>query len=50
MTSPLRGAEGNAEFLFHLRQAGSVDAGTVVDDAQLDACVDASLARPGARR
>jgi 23S rRNA (cytidine1920-2'-O)/16S rRNA (cytidine1409-2'-O)-methyltransferase len=50
MASPLRGAEGNAEFLFHLRQAGAFETGAAVDDAQLDACVDAALASPGARR
>jgi 23S rRNA (cytidine1920-2'-O)/16S rRNA (cytidine1409-2'-O)-methyltransferase len=50
MASPLRGAEGNAEFLFHLRPAGSVDTGAAVTDAQLDAFVDAVVASPGARR
>jgi hypothetical protein len=54
MASPLRGADGNVEFLFHCRKAGSVrerkaDSVPVGDDA-LDACVDDAVARPGARR
>jgi 23S rRNA (cytidine1920-2'-O)/16S rRNA (cytidine1409-2'-O)-methyltransferase len=50
MPSPLRGADGNVEFLFHLRPAGAVPADALVDDAQLDACVDEAVASPGARR
>jgi 23S rRNA (cytidine1920-2'-O)/16S rRNA (cytidine1409-2'-O)-methyltransferase len=54
MASPLRGADGNVEFLFHCRKAGSVrerKAGSVpVGDDALDACVDDAVARPGARR
>jgi 23S rRNA (cytidine1920-2'-O)/16S rRNA (cytidine1409-2'-O)-methyltransferase len=45
MTSPLRGADGNVEFLFHCRRDG-----VPVDDAVLDACVDDAMAHPGARR
>jgi len=45
MTSPLRGADGNVEFLFHCRRDG-----VAVDDAVLDACVDDAMAHPGARR
>jgi 23S rRNA (cytidine1920-2'-O)/16S rRNA (cytidine1409-2'-O)-methyltransferase len=43
--SPLRGADGNSEFLFHGRKHG-----VLVDDALLDACVDRAFAQPGARR
>jgi 23S rRNA (cytidine1920-2'-O)/16S rRNA (cytidine1409-2'-O)-methyltransferase len=50
MPSPLRGADGNAEFLFHLRPAGAVGVGAAIDDARLDACVDTAVASPGARR
>lgn len=55
MPSPLRGADGNVEFLFHLRPAAAVGSGAVttaalVDDARLDACVDTAVASPGARR
>ena len=46
MASPLRGADGNVEFLFHCRRTISV----VVTDDALDACVDDAVARPGARR
>ena len=45
MVSPLRGADGNVEFLFHCRARG-VPAG----DATLDASVDDAVAHPGARR
>ena len=38
--SPLRGADGNAEFLFHARRTGAaVSAAPLVDDASLDAAV-----------
>jgi hypothetical protein len=50
MPSPLRGADGNAEFLFHLRPVGAVGVGAAIDDALLDACVDTAVASPGARR
>jgi 23S rRNA (cytidine1920-2'-O)/16S rRNA (cytidine1409-2'-O)-methyltransferase len=50
MPSPLRGADGNSEFLFHLRTAHAVAPSAAIDDAHLDACVDAALATPGARR
>ncbi len=45
MVSPLRGADGNVEFLFHCRAHG-----VLVDDAVLDASVDDAVAHPGARR
>ena len=45
MPSPLRGADGNVEFLFHARGEG-----LLVGDAVLDAAVEHSLAHPGARR
>jgi 23S rRNA (cytidine1920-2'-O)/16S rRNA (cytidine1409-2'-O)-methyltransferase len=45
MPSPLRGADGNVEFLAHARKQGAP-----VGDATLDACVDDAAARPGARR
>ncbi|HEY7106913.1 MAG TPA: TlyA family RNA methyltransferase [Acidimicrobiia bacterium] len=48
LPSPLRGADGNTEFLFHARHAGVTD-GVVADDA-VDAAVAAAAARPGARR
>ncbi|HEX5585865.1 MAG TPA: TlyA family RNA methyltransferase [Acidimicrobiia bacterium] len=43
VASPLRGADGNAEFLFHARCSSAVAAGGAVlaDDAALDALVDA---------
>jgi 23S rRNA (cytidine1920-2'-O)/16S rRNA (cytidine1409-2'-O)-methyltransferase len=50
MASPLRGADGNSEFLFHLRTTRAVAPSDAIDDAHLDACVDAALATPGARR
>jgi 23S rRNA (cytidine1920-2'-O)/16S rRNA (cytidine1409-2'-O)-methyltransferase len=53
MPSPLRGADGNVEFLFHCRKTGSVperESGIRVDDGALDACVDEAVERPGARR
>jgi len=39
MTSPLRGADGNVEFLVHADRSGPA-----VDDAVLDRCVDATAA------
>ena len=45
MVSPLRGADGNVEFLFHCRAHG-----VPADDAALDASVDEAVAHPGARR
>jgi len=45
MVSPLRGADGNVEFLFHCRAHGAP-----VDDTALDATVDDAVAHPGARR
>ena len=45
MASPLRGADGNVEFLLHCRAHG-----VPVDDAALDAAVDDAVAHPGARR
>jgi 23S rRNA (cytidine1920-2'-O)/16S rRNA (cytidine1409-2'-O)-methyltransferase len=48
MPSPLRGADGNTEFLFHVRPAAA--AGGAIDAARLDACVDTAVASPGARR
>jgi 23S rRNA (cytidine1920-2'-O)/16S rRNA (cytidine1409-2'-O)-methyltransferase len=45
MVSPLRGADGNVEFLFHCRAHGAL-----VDNAVLDAAVDDAVAHPGARR
>jgi 23S rRNA (cytidine1920-2'-O)/16S rRNA (cytidine1409-2'-O)-methyltransferase len=56
ITSPLRGADGNVEFLFHCRKADSVpergsgDPADAVSESALDACVDDALERPGARR
>lgn len=50
MTSPLRGADGNVEFLLHCSKAASVPAGVVVSDDRLDECVDDAVAHPGARR
>jgi 23S rRNA (cytidine1920-2'-O)/16S rRNA (cytidine1409-2'-O)-methyltransferase len=50
MPSPLRGADGNVEFLFRLRNTEVVGAGAAVADTQLDACVDAATASPGAHR
>jgi 23S rRNA (cytidine1920-2'-O)/16S rRNA (cytidine1409-2'-O)-methyltransferase len=48
MPSPLRGADGNTEFLFHARGAGAAD--RPVGDDRLDAAVAAASTRPGARR
>jgi 23S rRNA (cytidine1920-2'-O)/16S rRNA (cytidine1409-2'-O)-methyltransferase len=45
MVSPLRGADGNVEFLFHCRAQG-----VLVDDDLLDAAVGDAVAHPGARR
>jgi 23S rRNA (cytidine1920-2'-O)/16S rRNA (cytidine1409-2'-O)-methyltransferase len=45
MASPLRGADGNVEFLFHCGKGAAI-----VADGALDACVDDAVARPGARR
>ncbi|MEX1006731.1 MAG: SAM-dependent methyltransferase, partial [Acidimicrobiia bacterium] len=45
MTSPLRGADGNVEFLFHCRKHG-----VPVDNGALDACVDDAVEHPRARR
>jgi 23S rRNA (cytidine1920-2'-O)/16S rRNA (cytidine1409-2'-O)-methyltransferase len=50
--SPLRGADGNVEFLFHARtDAGAHPVGSgFVDDGTLDAVVDEAHARQGPRR
>jgi len=40
VTSPLKGADGNVEFLFHARRAAS-DPAPALDDAALDSLVDA---------
>jgi 23S rRNA (cytidine1920-2'-O)/16S rRNA (cytidine1409-2'-O)-methyltransferase len=40
MVSPLKGADGNVEFLLHLRAHAASDAPTVVDEAALDAVVE----------
>ncbi|HXY94104.1 MAG TPA: TlyA family RNA methyltransferase [Acidimicrobiia bacterium] len=45
MASPLRGADGNVEFLVHGRRRGAP-----VDDATLDRAVVDAAASPGARR
>ncbi|MFI5048112.1 MAG: SAM-dependent methyltransferase, partial [Acidimicrobiia bacterium] len=47
--SPLRGADGNTEFLFHARLARSgASPATFVDDAKLDAVVAWAAASPSA--
>lgn len=48
MVSPLRGADGNVEFLVHLRAHSAAGTGAPASEAPVDAWIEAAIAEAGA--